>query len=532
MEHIYYFIFFTIVSFLYIVNGYASLATNDDWALRGMLVAEGIYGTLIMSYPLSYVMSHLYDVFPSFQWYSILLTLFMGLNFYFVSLYIQKCDSYIHKTILLVLALLWMTFLWFNMSITILTITTMITAVGLIRKNLFLSFAFIFLASLLRIDMMFILMPYYVVSFFILREKLSIDKKEILALIVLIALVVASIVIQKQDRFYNDWLSFNKARSAIVDMGILKGGKENLSLEEKFCIERSWWQDETLFPSEKLIKTTPSLRDILEVNIRKIHFTHFIENYKFKHWLWLLLFGSVIVILFNLKNRRMLFVPLLVTGVILLLITRDVERVTVPLILLWAYVLFESLKQHRILSSIFIGLFTYIFYYYASGQLTYRYFKENTQLQHEAHQLISKNNKVCAVSINFPTTYSNELNTVFSANYLFYEYNWMQMNDKEILPGGWLVRHEYFYRAHDISFNGVERKYETYRDFLINDKTAFFGSKRLVKGGDFFTVMLKKYDKKYLADRPNCKHRTFIIDTSKHFSISQVRIDCNLTNKQ
>ena len=50
-EHMYYFIIFVGVSFLYIVNGYASLATNDDWALRGMLAYEGIYGTLDYELP-------------------------------------------------------------------------------------------------------------------------------------------------------------------------------------------------------------------------------------------------------------------------------------------------------------------------------------------------------------------------------------------------------------------------------------------------------------------------------------------------
>jgi len=98
-EHSYYFIIFIIISSLYLFNGYASIETNDDWALRGMLTAKNIYGTLIMSYPLSYVVSHLYDFVPSFPWYSTLLTLVMALNFYLISLYIAKNDHYIQKII-------------------------------------------------------------------------------------------------------------------------------------------------------------------------------------------------------------------------------------------------------------------------------------------------------------------------------------------------------------------------------------------------------------------------------------------------
>ena len=531
-EHIYYFIIFSIISFLYIYNGYASLATNDDWALRGMLVAKNIYGTLIMSYPLSYLMSHLYDFVPSFPWYSSLLTFIMALNFYFISLYIEKNDSILQKMILFILALLWMTFLWFNMSITTLTVTTMITAIGFIQKNLLVSFIFIGIASLLRTDIMIIMMPYYLVSYFILRDSLHMKRRELFGLVILVSLVVSSFVIQKQDHIYNDWLAFNKARSAIVDMGLMNVKKDFFTPYEQFCIQAGWWQDTELLATEKIVAMTPSLTDILQKNIEKIHFINFIKTYKFKHWLWLLLTASLIVIIFNIKNRKTLFIPLLVLGVVLLLITRDVERVTVPLIMLWAYVLFESLKSHKMINIIFISLFTYIFYYYASGQLGYRYFKENTLLQQEAHQLIKRSNKICESSVNYPTGFSSEFNTVFQANYLFYENNWLQLNDKEILPTGWLSRNKFFYTTHHLSDKYTKRKYSTYHEYLIDDKTAFFGSKYLIKDKSFQIYLLNAYDKLYLKDRPSCKHKTFIIEESKNFAISQVKIDCNVTSNK
>ena len=530
-EYMYYFIIFIIVSLLYIINGYASLGTNDDWALRGMLATKGIYGTLIMSYPLSYVMSHLYDFYPLFPWYSSLLALVVAINFYLMSRYIEKNDSYIQKAILFILALLWLTFLWFNTTITILTITTMISAVGLIRQNLLMSFVFILLASLLRTDMMIIFIPYYLVSFFILRTQLSIKKNEIFALIILLTLLTSSIFIQKQDHFYNNWLTFNKARAAIVDMNILNVEKDFFTPIESFCYKAGWFQDPDLLATEKIIQTTPTLADILQKNIQKIDLLPFVKMYKFKHWLWLLLAASFIVLIFNIKSRKTLFIPLLALGVILLLITRDVERVTVPLIMLWAYVLFESLKSHRLLNTIFLFLFTYIFYYYASSQLGYRYFKENTLLQKEARQLIKDSNKICEVSINYPTAFTNKLNTVFKANYLFHENSWLQLNDREILPTGWLVRHEVFYKLHNLSDAQTKRKYQTYYDYLIDDKTAFFGGRRLVKSKGF-NILLDTYDKRYLKDRPHCKHKTFIVAESKHFAISQIRVDCNFTSKQ
>jgi len=530
-EHSYYFIIFIIISFLYIINGYASLETNDDWALRGMLAAKGIYGTLIMSYPLSYLMSHLYDLLPTFPWYSSLLTLVMALNFYLIALYIEKNDHYIQKIILFILSILWMTFLWFNMSITILTVTTMISAIGLIRKNLLMSFVLIFIASLLRIDIMLIFIPFYTVSYFILRAPLRLRKNEILGLVFLLILVISSIVIQKQDKSYNHWLAFNKARAAIVDMGLLNVKEDFFTVTETFCIQAGWWQDSTLLPTEKIIKTTPTFSAILQKNIQGIHIIPFIKDYKFKEWLWLLLATSLIVILLNFKNRKALFIPLFILGTILLLITRDVERVTVPLMMMWAYIVFESTKPYRILNIFFVSLFTYIFYSYISGQLGYRYFNEMTALKKEAHQLIKKSGKICEGSINYPTGFSGEVNAVFKANYLFYENNWLQLNDKEILPTGWLSRNQFFYETHNLSDGQTKRKYGTYHDYLIDDKTAFFGSKLLIKDKPFQVFLLDTYDRLYLKNKPNCKHKTFIIDESEHFSISQIKVDCSSSSK-
>ena len=526
-EHSYYFIIFIIISSLYLLNGYALLKTNDDWALCGMLAAKGIYGTLIMSYPLSYIMSHLYDMFPTFSWYSTLLTLVMALNFYLISLYIEKTDHYIQKIILLILSILWMTYLWFNMSITILTVTTMMSAIGLIHKNLRISFLLVFIASLLRIDMMLIFIPFYIVSYFILRSPLALNKNEIKGLVLLLFIMTSSLLLYKQDKSYNDWLVFNKARSAIADMEILNVKKDFFTYTERFCIRAGWWQDSVLLPTDKIIKTIPLLSTIIQKNIQDFHIIPFVYNYKFKEWLWLLLITSSIIMLLNFKNKKALFILLFIVGTILLIITRDVERVTVPLIMIWAYIVFENTKSYRILNITFVSLFTYIFYIYIFGQLGYKYFNEKTALLNEAHQLIHKSGKVCEASIIYPTLLSGEIDAVFKANYLFHENKWLQLGNKEILPGGWLSRNQFFYIAHNLSDTQIKRKYTTYHDYLIDNKTAFFGSRQLNQNKSFQFILLDSYDKLYLNDKPNCKHKTFIIEESKHFSISQIQIDCN-----
>ncbi len=522
-----YFLVFTIVSLLFIVNGYATLATNDDWALRGLLAAKGIYGTLIMSYPLSYVMSHLYDFFPSLPWYSLLLSLVTLFSFYFMALYIEKNDSYLQKAIMFVLALLWLTYLWFNSSITVLTITTMLSAVGFIRKDLLVSFMFIFLASLLRTDMMIIFIPFCLVAFFILREKLTINKHEIYGLIVLISLVASSLFIQKQDHVYTDWLVFNKARASVADLGS-SDTKKILSSKEIYFLRAGWVQDDELIPTDKVIASSPALSDILQKRIENIHLIDFLKKYKFRYWFWLLFTVSFIVIILNIKSRKVLLIPLFVFGVILLIFTRDVDRVTIPLIMMWAYILSESLKSNRILNTIFLFLFTALFYYYFSAQLRYRYFAENTLLKQEARQLISQSDKICEPSMSYPTELTTAVINVFRANYLFHEDNWLKLGKKEILPAGWLSRHELFYISHNLSDVNTKRKYSKYYDFLIDDETAFFGSKILIEGGSS-QILLDTYDELHLKNRPNCRHKAFIVAGSEHFAISQIRVDCNTT---
>ena len=88
-EHVYLFLFFLSISLIYIFNGFAVLQMNDDLALVLLLVAHDVYGTLIMSYPLSYTISRLYDVFPSIQWYSLILSSIFLLNIYITSYFIS-----------------------------------------------------------------------------------------------------------------------------------------------------------------------------------------------------------------------------------------------------------------------------------------------------------------------------------------------------------------------------------------------------------------------------------------------------------
>ena len=524
-------VLFVLLSLFYIVYGYAALGTNDDWALRNMLHAHGVYGTLIMSYPLSFVMSKLYDFFPSVPWYSGLLSLLMFVHFYLYARFLATLRRPISIVVLLVLGLMWLSYLWFNMTITIMTAVTVLNAVGLIRRHPAWSVAMLGLAALLRLDIMVILTPYYAVAFGVLydKDRLRGKRKAIgLAAVWTVAIVALSIVLQKHDTGYSDWLRFNKARSAIVDMGVMRVDKRRFyTPEEQFYIDIGWWQDEKLLPTERVLAATPSLGAVLRHNLAHVDLVAFLAHHKFRHWIWLLMLMSVAVTAYTFRSKRWIFMGAFVVGTVLLLITRDVERVTVALMMMWALIVFDAMYRHTKVRMVFAILFTAIFYYYAQGQFGYRYYKENTALVKEARDLIAQSGKKCDVAITYPTIYTGALGTVFSANYLFREADWMQMNDTEVLPGGWLSRHPYFYRAHRISHGGIVRKYADYHDFLVDDDTAFFGSKYPAQSEAFERYLLRAYDKRYLSDRPQCRHRAVILRRSKHFAISQIRIECD-----
>ena len=524
-EQWYYFSIFLLLSLFYIFYGYAALGTNDDWALENLLRAKGVYGTLIMSYPLSYLMSHLYDLFPNIPWYSLLLSSVMLLNFYLIAIYIKERESWLQKITLLILTLLLMSYLWFNLTITAVTILTMLSTLGLSNRNLYQAILLLFLASILRTGIMFILLPFFVTGFLIVRDRLSFHRGELVAAGILLLLIVGNLALQKQDKAYMEWLTFNKARASIAD---LHGDRQHhaLSHQEYVILTGGWVQDREILPTSKVLEIAPSLQETIRTRLKTASIEHYFTQYKFHYWIWLLTLMSLVAVMLNITNRKALLIPVFVAGVFLLLLIRDVERVTVLLIVMWAFILSKSLKPYRHIDTLFLLLFTALFYYYSSGQLGYRHYKENMALQKEAKTLIKTSGIACEPSINFPTRWTPQVTSLFQANYLFREKRWPKLDQKEILPAGWLSRHPYFYTTHRISHGRTQRDYQNYHDFLLDEHTGFIGGKTITDNQKS-KILLERYDALYLKDRPDCRHRVKIIKSSEHFAISQIVVECN-----
>ncbi len=522
LNHTLLFMIFFGLSLFYLLFGYATLGTNDDWALRSLLAAKGVYGTLVMSYPLSYAVSKLYDYLPYMQWYSLLLSTIVLLNFYLIAIFISKQQGYAQKIILSVLALLYLSYIWFNISITIVTIVTIVSAIGLFRSHLGYSFLLLALASLLRSDMVLIFSPFMLLSYFLLRDQFGLTKKEFLMLALPLLLLASNIYLQKQDKPYTQWLLFNQARSTVFDFGILDT-KKILTEDQKSFLAGGWVQDEELLPTAKVIEAMPAMRELIQMRLTSFDLKWF-ANHHFHHWLYLLALFTLLALLFNLKNKKAPLLLIFVIGALALTIIRDVDRVTIPLFILWVFFLLQMLKN-QIAKNLFLLIFTSIFAYYFYPQLGYHFYKENTLLLKEARNLIKESSIICEPSMQFPTNLSQEEINIFQSLYLFHENDWLKINTKEILPAGWLSRHPYSYEAHNLSDSTHTRKYPNYHAFLIDDTTGFIGGKQLT-ASDTTKRLLETYDKLYLKETPHCRHITAIAARSEHFAISQIRIEC------
>jgi len=522
-EHMYYFATFVLLSLFFLLNGYSAIVTNDDWMLFNLLRAPDTYATLMMGYPLSYLMTHLYSIFPSLPWYSLLLSLLLWFYSYLMALYVAATQDKIQKIILFISSLLIITFFWLHMTITALSILTMMISLGFVKKNLYYALAFLFLAFMLRTGLVSMLIPFWFIGMLLIRNPLKFTRQDFYAFVVFVVLVLTTFFSESLDIDYNKWKTFNQSRALTSDMQILDPDN-TLTQAQKFLLVNGWIQDDTLLPTEKVIEAnTNSWREIFK-QLTSFNYVNFFQ-YRLAIWFYLFVGVSFFLLYQNRRSWRGVLIPVFIIGIMFLIVMRDVDRVTIPLFIMWAFILTESIKKRKTFNTLFLSLFLLSFFYYSSASIGYRYFKENTALTHEARNLIKKSGIACEFSMNFPTQLTSELISLVQVNYLFHENDWLKMNQNEILPNNWLSRHPYFYKTHQISHNGIKRKFNNYYEFLLDDHTGFIGS-RFLQESKGLPYLLHQYDKQYLSNQPECRHMIALISVSENFSISQVRVNC------
>ena len=524
-EQVYYFSTFLILSLLLLLNGYAAIVTNDDWMLFNLLRATDTYGTLMMGYPLSYVMGQLYSLSPSFPWYSLLLSSLLVFYVYLMSLYIAQTQDKIQKFILFLSSFLVITFFWLHMTITALSILTMMISLGFAKKNLYYALAFLFLAFMLRTGLVSMLIPFWLIGLLLIRNPLHFSRQDFYAFVGFMVLLIATFFIESLDTDYSKWKSFNHSRALTSDMQILDPN-DVLTQDQKFLMSSGWIQDDVLLPTQKVIEANAKSSMEIISQLSSFNYLNFFQ-YRLAAWFYLFVAVSLFLLYQNRRSWRAILIPIFIVGIMFLIVMRDVDRVTIPLFIVWAFILTESIKKQKVLNSIFLSLFVLSFFYYSSASMKYRYFNENTALKIEARNLIEKSGVACEISMNFPTQFSTELISLMQVNYLFHEEDWLKMNPNEILPNNWISRHPFFYETHQISHNGIKRKFDRYHDFLLDSHTGFIGS-RLLQDSKGSAYLLHQYDKQYLSDKPKCRHAIALVAVSENFSISQVRVDCGL----
>jgi hypothetical protein len=246
---------------------------------------------------------------------------------------------------------------------------------------------------------------------------------------------------------------------------------------------------------------------------------------------WLIII-SIIISIWQRSFKKLIGYLAFGSAVIALIIIKDVERVTIPIYFMWLFMLLSDIwykkSRFKYINALFISLLIIL----ASNTL-YRYlpkdriknFKKREALAKELKDIIKRNNMELEITTGFPASWEYLIEGIMQ-NHLFDEKNWVDYYD-DLLLQGWFSRVPLVYKQHNISFNGVKRKYEHYHDWLISPKAGIIGSKGESKHIRVFLLrnLMKMYDKKF--PKKGCYHQPIVVDESKHFIIHKVIYYCD-----
>ncbi len=519
------FLYFTGISLAIILSGYAFFSVNDDLTLWNFLTA-GESGTLIMSYPLSALISTLYNYIPQVQWYSLILFIYMLVINMLFAFYIPKLHDKYVKVFSIFIATIILIKVWMGMTITLLTLLLIALSAPLIRNHQVSFWSLLLLASFLRNEIIVSILPLLIIAYLLLFRKRSLTQKKVISILILFSAILLNHFSPSLDSEYKEWLHYNSARTYFQD---LKGPeKKNIfSEDEKTIFHARWNQDTTLLPTEKVIQAAGSKIDVITNKFSKLTIKDIlITLYHHKLLIFLILITMYIIYKEQKYITKVLYASYPI-ALFPLLFIRDLDRVTFPLIILWSILLFiKLLKDQKITllkSFLFISIFILIVELPAAAVRVLKKHEYET-LKNEFVHLMDKYPMKYEPALVCPRSFDRNIGAVLREYRLFDESQWISYNNQDgFSPGGWAVRHPYFYKAHNISFKDETRKYKTFYEFLIDENTAFIGSK--ISDSTTNNVILGMYDKKYI-NQENCHHEIKVLDESEHFSITQIIKKC------
>ncbi len=513
------FFYFSLISIGIIQLGYSFLGENDDWVLWYFLSA-GESGTLIMSYPLSSVISYLYRYVPDINWYSWVMFVYISLISFLAAYHIERVkDRSIIKLLIIIVSMM-LIYTWMNITITMVTLLLIAMSAPFIRIDPIKFWILLTLAGLLRVDLIISIAPIFILTYLILFRKNLLTPKKVILVFTLLSTLIATHISVSLDQEYKDWLTFVKARGYFVDLH----GEDKLNIlsEDEEFISRTWWiGDDSLLSTQKVIDAASSSSiDIISSSFSNLEPIELLKTFAHSKLLFFLIFITALLIYREEKYYNKGVYTLFLIAVMTLIIVRDTERVTYPLIFLWSILIFmklafindlKLLKKSLIITSFILLVELPI------GKI-YKY-NQNAELKDEAVELMAKYPDMkYASALGFPRSFG-KLSIVLREAHLFDEKNWLSFEKNGILLAGWPSRHPYFYKTHNISFNNVKRKFDNFYQFMIDEHSAFIGTKDVDE--EFNKKILNLYDLKYGTNGINY-HRIKVLDESKNFSLTKI----------
>lgn len=528
LERLLLFSYFMMISILLIVLKYTFLNDNDDLILWSLL-SSGEPKTLIMSYPLSIVLSFLYKVIPNVEWYSLTVFFYMSLISLLFSFYISQLNNTFLKILSTLVVTLILVHVWLQVSVTIVTLLLIAASLPLIRHHQIIFWIMILLASFLRTGIIFSLSPLFVLVYFLLVDKKYFTPKRVLIILTLIGAILLNYISPTFNKEYKEWMQYNKARAYFVD---LRGKQTSniLNKEEEFLASLWWAQDRSLLPSKKVVEAAGSASGIALEKLSDFMkspqlIVSFLSKKEHKYKLLMLL---ALLTLYLLFIERSIFSKLLyllfIFGFFVLIIVRDYDRATFPLIILWGVLVTLQLLENKkiILLSIFLLITIPVLWSELKTDRIVAY-KANEDLENEFLQIVNSSPMQYEVSTGFPRNWNHYIDEVFDVAHIFDEKHWIHCSGDKVFLSAWISRHPYFYASHDISSKGKQRKYKSFYEFLLDKKTRLIGPRAGNQSINNF--ILKMYDKKHKLPQ-GCRHTIKISNETEHFSITQFTIKC------
>lgn len=528
------FTYFLLLILAFILTNHTFLGVQDEAHLQATLMGNEPINYMT-SYPLAKLFGYLYVHFPTIQWYSVMMTGYIVFIALIMTRYIISIETE-HKTVtlfyqstLFIFFTLLVIYMLLEVDVTLPTLIIVVLAIPLVKKQQVYFWFLLWVASFLREQILISVLPLIVLAYIIHVSKAYFTKKNTLLMLVFLLGIFFNHFSYKLDKTYDEWMDFTEKRAFYTDFG--GSYRNDILTPEEYHLSRTWWiTDLDLYPYKKISKAAGSMIDILKSRFSR---KDVLQNIFHTHpYIYVLLLLSLMLTLLYKSPLRFVSYGTFFMGFALLMIVKDVERVTLPLMLLWWSTLasdfwYYKKKDYDTLTKGMIGFIIVCGIYYIAETLPIDRMTQYTQkeaLIQEFKGLLNKQHMALEITSGYPASWERLIEVIMQ-NHLFDEENWVDYHD-DLLLSGWLSRVPLVYEQHHISFNGVKRKYPHYHDWMLDKHTGIIGSKGESKHIVPFLRdrLMKLYDKKF--PKSGCQHMPIVVDQTEHFVIHRIIQKC------